>query len=132
MEALLLPIGDDLYAVGLSRAREVLEMTPPKRLPGAAEEVLGAFNLRGEIVPLFDTARLVGVAAEGTPSHIAVVDTAAGPAGLALWGAAEPAELGDQVAETDAPARLGAFRVRERVVVLLDPDQLLAPAGPGG
>jgi len=59
--AVLLPVGADLYAVPMGWVREVVAVPPPTRLVTAPPLVLGLFNLRGQIVPLLDTAALLGL-----------------------------------------------------------------------
>ena len=61
MRALLLPVGNDLYAVDMAVAREVVASPEIQPLPTAPATVVGVFNLRGEIVPVFDTAMLLGL-----------------------------------------------------------------------
>ena len=63
-------------------------------LATAPAVVLGLFNLRGEIVPLFDTAALLGVGHRHAGRFAAVVHTAHGPAALAATGFPQRADLG--------------------------------------
>ena len=58
METVLLPVGDELYAVPMESVREVVADPPITTLATAPPLVFGLFNLRGQIVPLFDTAAL--------------------------------------------------------------------------
>ena len=60
MQALLLPVGDDLYALPMDWVREVVAAPTVTRLVTAPSVVLGLFNLRGQIVALLDTAALLG------------------------------------------------------------------------
>src|SRR4051812_50129992 len=86
MQALLLPVGEDLYALELTTVREVVpdpELTP---LPGAPPALLGVFNLRGEVVPAFDVARLLGLPPAPAADQVTVAETPAGPAGLGSHG----------------------------------------------
>jgi hypothetical protein len=62
-----------------------------------------------------------------------VVQTAYGPAGLAVTGMPEPAELAWLVGPTRARGTVGAYAAGERVAVMLDPLVLLAQLhSPGG
>ena len=84
-QAVLLPVGDDLYAVAAgsgARGRRRSARRPgcrPRRRWCSA-----LFNLRGEIVPLFDTAALLGLGTLIDAPFAVVVETAAGPAGLVV------------------------------------------------
>ena len=126
MRALLLPVGGDAYAVGMQAAREVVEAPEVTPLPTAPASVVGVINLRGEIVPVFDTARLLGLAAS-TPAYAVVVETSLGPAGLTMTGMGESVDLGEPVGVADTPGAMATYAVGDRLVVLLDVETLLAP-----
>ena len=49
------------YAVLLSRVSEVIRDSTPTPVPGAADDLLGIFHLRGNIVPVLDGRRRLGL-----------------------------------------------------------------------
>jgi purine-binding chemotaxis protein CheW len=53
-------VDGDHYALELLRVQEVARVAPIVALRGAAPAVLGAMNLRGRIVPVFDLGRWLG------------------------------------------------------------------------
>jgi len=57
---LRMTVDSDHYAVELLRVQEVTRMAPIVAMRGAANAVLGAMNLRGRIVPVFDLGRWLG------------------------------------------------------------------------
>jgi purine-binding chemotaxis protein CheW len=57
---LRMTVDSDHYAVELLRVQEVTRMSPIVAMRGAAKAVLGAMNLRGRIVPVFDLGRWLG------------------------------------------------------------------------
>jgi purine-binding chemotaxis protein CheW len=128
MRALLIPLGEDLYAIDMTVVREVVAAPRATQLPTGPPNALGVFNLRGEIVPLFDTASMLGLRAAGPAAFAVVIESAMGLAGLAATAAPESAELGTALAATDATATSELYAVGDRVVALLDADSLLAPA----
>lgn len=129
MRALRLRVGADDYAVPMALAREVLAAPEITRLPTAPSSVLGVCNVRGEIIPVFDTGVLLGLGRSSSSfESIAIVETAMGPAGLASGEVGESIELGDPVGDTDGPATLGAFAVGGGLAVLIDVEALLSPA----
>jgi len=132
MHALVFGLGDELFAVDTAVTREVVAAPVISSLPTAPPSVLGLFNLRGEIVPVFDTAGLLGLPDPGPPTFVVVVETELGPAGLATTALGETAVLGESVADVDAPGTVGAFAHGRRVVVLLDVPALLEPARAAG
>jgi purine-binding chemotaxis protein CheW len=132
MHTVLLPVGADVYAVPITSVREVLKAPAVTQLVTAPALVLGLINLRGEIVPLLDTAALVGVGAAGTVAFAAVMHTPHGPAALAVTGFPQRAELGAPCGPSELPGTVGTYRLDQQVVVLLDPAVLLSPERLGG
>ena len=57
---LRMTVDSDHYAVELLRVQEVTRVSPIVAVRGARPAVLGAMNLRGRIVPVFDLGRWLG------------------------------------------------------------------------
>ena len=125
VQALLIPVGDDIYALDASVVREVVTEPIPTRLPTAPAFILGVFNLRGEVVPLFDTATLIGVGRMTSVTFVAVVTTSSGLAGLVVSGLPKVARLDEHLGPSDLRATLGMYVIENRVAVLLDVEALL-------
>ena len=45
---------DEVFALGISQVREVLDFTRITRIPEMPEFMLGVINLRGSVVPVVD------------------------------------------------------------------------------
>ena len=116
MLVLLFPLGPETYALPLNEVREVVAAPVLTRLPTAPAAVSGLVNLRGDVLPVFDTGLLAGSPFREPPTHLMVVDTAAGPAALVAGGLPRIAELGPDA---------GAV-VAGTPVALLDPRALIA------
>lgn len=125
--ALVLPVGQDLYALPLDWVREVVAVPVLTPLVTAPSVVLGLFNLRGQIVPLLDTGALLGTGTTETAELAVVVDCPQGLAGLATTGLPQRHELDAPTGPSELPGTSGQYRVAERVVTLLDPAVLLSP-----
>ena len=141
MRVLLLPVGEGTWCVPLVAVREVLTAPWPSPLPTAKESVLGLFNLRGSVLPLFDTGVLLGFASTCPTStwgaHAAVVEVTGGLAALVTTATPRTAELGPVVSAPEHPAALGTYDVlpldgpdgtpdgSREVAVLLDLERLL-------
>ena len=126
-----MPVGPDWYAIELARVREVVAMALPALLPAAPATLLGVFNLRGDIVPMFDTAALLGIGVAPPPSHVTVVETLLGPAGLAASVFPESVDLGDPLGAAEIAGGVATYAVGTRVATLIDVDVLLTPANIG-
>lgn len=137
MRVLLLPVGEGTWCVPLVAVREVLTAPRTSPLPTAEASVVGLFNLRGSVLPLFDTGVLLGL--ESTSgAHAAVVEVAGVLAALVTSGTPRSAQLGAAVSAPEHPAALGAYDVvplagpdgthdgTREVAVLLDLERLLA------
>lgn len=127
MQALLLPVGADRYALELVAIREVVLAPTVTPLPGAPATVLGVVNLRGEVVPLLDTAALLGTGRLDRPAFAVVTETEAGPAALGADGEPSTAVLDQPVGAAESAVASARFALGDGIVALLDVEALLAP-----
>jgi purine-binding chemotaxis protein CheW len=132
VQTLLLPAGRDLYALPVDWVREVVVAPTLTRLPTSPPVVLGLFNLRGQIVPLLDTAALLGIGMAEPTAFVVVVDCPQGPVGLAATGFPQRAVLAASIGPSELPGTTGLYQVDQRVAALLDPAALLTPERVGG
>jgi purine-binding chemotaxis protein CheW len=128
MRALLIPLGEDLYAIDMLSVREVVAAPRATRLPTGPADALGVFNLRGEIVPLFDTALMLGLRAVSRGAFAVVVESKLGLAGLVATDAPESVELGEPLPAADTTAGSALYAAGDRVVALLQVEALFSPA----
>ena len=107
----MLPVGDEWHAVALPSVREVLAAPAIAPLPDSPRWLAGLVNVRGEILPTIDTGRALG---QGTTeaTHVAVVETAAGPVAVLTTGPPEPAVLGHRQGDGRGPGGGGSLRHR--------------------
>jgi purine-binding chemotaxis protein CheW len=126
VRAVLVQVGTNWFALPIGSLREVVADPPVTPLPTAPPTVRGLVNVRGQIVPLLDTAALLGLGHMAAVPFAAVLDTPLGPAGLAAASMPEPAELTERVGSATTSGAVGAFAAGQRVAVLLDPVALLA------
>src|SRR5690606_15642607 len=85
------------YAFAASFATEVVRLGPITRLPGAPSFLPGVFQHRGEVLPVFDPAALVGERPTDVAGGSRVVLVQSGAYRLAL--AAEAVEGLSQIAD---------------------------------
>jgi purine-binding chemotaxis protein CheW len=132
VQTLLLPVGHDLYALPVEWVHEVVAAPTLTRLATAPPVVLGLFNLRGQIVPLLDTAALLGIGPAEATEFAVVVNCPQGPVGLAATGFPQRAVLETSVGPSELPGTTGLYQVDQRVTALLDPAALLTLERVGG
>ena len=118
--AILMPVGRNWFALPPVALQEVVADPVVTRVPAAPASVRGRFNVRGQIIPL------LGLESPADCPFAVVVQTPGGPAGLAVTGMPEPAELAWLVGPTRARGTVGAYAAGERIAVMLDPPALTA------
>lgn len=125
MQALLLPIGGEGYAVPIGDVREVLVAPLVTALPTAPKCARSLINVRGEVVPLFDTAMLLGLGTLEEVPYAVLVDSGRGIAAFAASGTPTLLTLTDSPNESELPGTRGRYLIDGRAVVVLDPEALL-------
>lgn len=140
---LTLLLGDDLYAIALGTVKDIRGPATPRPLEAVPAYVAGAIDHALGALPLVDLRRRIGLPPrQGVRPPVTVVIERAGVRYAVVADAvAEVVDLGvpDQPPATatpdagpDARADLawlrGAAAAGDRMVLMLDPDQLLAPA----
>lgn len=80
LEVLTFDLGDETLALEAMLVREILDLLPETKVPGAAPLVGSVVNFRGKIIPIADLRLAFGMpAAEATvDSRIVVIETDAG------------------------------------------------------
>jgi purine-binding chemotaxis protein CheW len=127
--ALLLTIGGDTYAVPLDKVREVVPGPTITNLPTAPPVIRGVFNLRGDIVPLYDTGALLGFPVGMAMPYAILVETGQGLAGIAATSMPETIRLRDPVGRAEIDGGTETYMAgAERIVMGLDLNILLNPA----
>lgn len=134
-------VNEGMFAIDASRVQEIIRPRAMTTVPHAPVAILGVINLRGRIVTIFDTARLLnpgeGAADSirpGPENRIIIVNSQGEFVGLMVDSVTEVLEAEAGTAEP-SPANLGTehalvfsevYRVHGRVVALLNTDALLA------
>jgi purine-binding chemotaxis protein CheW len=121
-----LRLGRERYAVPIENVLEVAELGTLSALPGTGPAMLGVRNLRGQVLPVFDLARVLAIAGDAGLPRVVVAEHEGWIAGLAvdevtdvvaLAGAAEPAE---------AESLSGAILEDDQLIGILDIERLFS------
>ena len=132
-------LGDDLYAVPLGAVKEIRGSFPIAPLAGVPPYVIGRLDVPGAAAPVLDLRRRLGIGAPASaaPAVHIVIERAGRSLVLRADAVADVVDLGipDEPAVIDGPdprAHLawlrGVAAAGDRMVLMLDLDQLLAPA----
>jgi purine-binding chemotaxis protein CheW len=66
-------LGEETFAVDVTKAREILDFAPPTRVPQTPGYMLGVINLRGSVVPVVDLRTKFGLAATATTRDTCII-----------------------------------------------------------
>lgn len=77
LEVLTFDIGEEKFALEAIMIREILDLLPETKVPGAAALVGSIVNFRGKIIPIADLRLAFGMSPEepGADSRIVVIET---------------------------------------------------------
>ncbi len=133
-------LGEELFGVEVTRAREILDLTPVTKVPQTPDYLLGVINLRGQVVPVVDLRVKLGLPKQEATrdSCIIVMEVQVDGELLTVGGLAdsvrEVMELRDDAIEP--PPRLGAKlktefiagmgKVDDQFLILLDIDRVFS------
>lgn len=136
-QACTFTLGGHFFGLDVLRVQEVLTEIPTTRVPTAASDVAGLLNLRGQVLLAIDLRQRLALPARapGAPTMTVVIRTDEGPVALLV-------DTIGQVIDTDPkcferpPDTLkgavrdlipGAYKLKDRLLLALDVDRLLAP-----
>lgn len=128
-------LGNESYAVDISIVKEIIQLQTITRVPGAPHSVQGVINLRGSVIPVVDLrkrfnlsevekskdTRIVVITCKGQEVGV-IVDSVAQVLRIPV-DAIEPAE--NVFSEKHVGHLLGIIKLKDRLVILLDMDQIL-------
>lgn len=126
-------LGNEEYALPIQQVQEIIRYTEPRAVSSAEPWVRGVISLRGKIIPVFDLGVRIGVHAEpGEDQKIVIIETEVGTAGVVVDEVEEvlTVEAGqlDEIPGAGSDAIDAIAKIDDRLVVLLNPERLLAGA----
>jgi purine-binding chemotaxis protein CheW len=137
-------ISEEEYGLPVLKVREIIKMMSITKVPQAPQHVRGVINLRGKVIPVIDVRLKFGFASQDYTERtcIIVVDVTL-PAGPVMMGiivdqvsevlsiTAEEIEPTPEFGEhVETNYMKGMAKVKGKVKILLDLDQVLMSHGP--
>jgi purine-binding chemotaxis protein CheW len=125
-------LGEEEYALPITEVHEIIRYTEPRSVASSDPSVRGVISLRGKILPVYDLATRLGLDAHEAVAEakIVIVETADAMAGVIVDDVEEvlTIEAGQLDEAPVAGGRCidGIAKVEDRLVVLLDPDAIVA------
>lgn len=135
MQIVIFSVGADSYAIEALNVQEILRQPTALAIPEAPAHIVGVIHFRGSNIPLVNLRQLLGQG-DGTKGEQAVVLTGGGMSAAFQVDAVEdvlniPNHALDTASATlagSATITKAVVRIKERMLVLLDPARLLARA----
>jgi purine-binding chemotaxis protein CheW len=127
-------LGQEEYGLPITQVQEIIRYSEPRTIPSAYASVRGVINLRGKIIPVCDLKQRLGLpASEGAEGKIVIVESKSGTAGLIVDEVDEVLTVSDEQLEEPPVARgdhvRAVAKVDDRLLILLEPDELLVELG---
>lgn len=125
------------YGLPISQVQEIIRHIEPRTVPGAPHSIQGVINLRSKILPVCHLQQALGLGGAGgegqVDGKIVILESKSGTVGLIVDEVNEVLTVtGEQIDPADSAHGeyvRGIAKVGERLLVLLDPDGLLASLG---
>lgn len=129
-------LGEDFFAMLISNVNEIIRLQKITPVPKAPAFVEGVTNLRGRVIPVIDLRKRFGVAPQVDQhmGRIIVVEQDERLLGMMVDGVDEvltvPASsiepVDEMVVSVDAQFLSGIVRLEDRLIILLDQEQVLS------
>jgi purine-binding chemotaxis protein CheW len=131
-------LGDEDYAVAITKIQEIILMKPITRLPQAPDAIEGLINLRGSVIPVVNLRRRFGLPARNfdDETRTIVVNTHEKTVGCIVDEVTQVMRVtADQVQPVPVSVAAlsrryiaGIARLEDRLLIILDIDKLFDPS----
>jgi purine-binding chemotaxis protein CheW len=125
-------LGSEEYALPIGAVHEIIRFTEPRTVASDDAWIRGVIGLRGKIIPIFDLAARMQVAAGETEGKIVIVETGTGQVGVMVDEVEEvltvTSEQLEDVPTADADTIEAIAKIDDRLVILLNPEGLFGRA----
>jgi purine-binding chemotaxis protein CheW len=125
MRVLVLRVNADYYAVPMEIVHQVLRHPQATTVPLAPAGLLGVLNVRGEIVPFFDTGALTGSGVIRNPPFAVLLSGDKDMMALATLELPTTAEFDEPVAPGVRPGEVGVYSQGDRLITLVNIEELV-------
>jgi purine-binding chemotaxis protein CheW len=127
-----LRIGAEVYALPVEHVLEVAELGEVAPVPGSPPEILGVRNLRGQILPIVDLAKVFGVSSSSTAQRLLVAEARGHRAGFAVDEVSDIGTLTGEVEESESELLAGACLAGDELVGIVDIARVFESLEPEG
>jgi purine-binding chemotaxis protein CheW len=135
-QVIVLDVADESYGMPVQRVREIIRVPPITRVPNGPAFLEGVINLRGQVIPVLDLRKHLGVQATEHTRRSRVVVGELGDYTVGMVVDAVSQVVMVPTSNVEPPPSLvasaengqvrGVARLGDRLVLLLDPDRVLS------
>lgn len=134
VQVIAFKLGREEYAVDITSVQEIIMPQNKTKIPKSPEFVEGVINLRGNIIPVIDGRKRFGLELqkESSETRIMVLELESSTIGLTVDSVSEVIHLPTKDvqaspvnADNNTDFILGIGKFRDRLIILLDPDNFL-------
>ena len=125
-----LRLATEAYAVPVANVVEIASLGDLAAVPGARPEILGVRNLRGQILPVIDLARILGLNAPASPRQLLVAESGSIQAGLAIDEVSHVRELPDPTEGAESDFLLGTLIHEGLLLAVIDVPRIFSSLQP--
>ena len=120
-------LGREQYGLPIEHVREIVRYAEPRPVASDVPWMRGVISLRGRLVPVHDLATRLGVEADrGEAAKLVIVDIGEEPVGVLVDDVVEVLQVEEARLEPVPSGEGRIARVGERLVLLLDGEELAA------
>lgn len=117
-------IGSERFAIEAAVVRRIVPLPPLTKLPGTPPYALGIANVRGQLIPVFDLVRLLGIPPTGETTQLVVLGRDAFDFGILAGAVTEMVSIA-AVPRGDARSARSILRVLSDGCSLIDGPALI-------
>ncbi|CAJ0868452.1 chemotaxis protein [Ralstonia flatus] len=129
----------EMFGINVFKVREIMVMPPVTHVADAGAHILGAVNVRGQIIPVIDLASVIGTR-NGNANILLITEYARSTQGFAVeevdeivrleWSQIFPAEASVGSSNITSLARLDGNADNSRLAQVIDVEQILVDVFP--
>jgi purine-binding chemotaxis protein CheW len=120
-------VGKEHYALPVENVLEIAELGEISPVPGSGSAILGVRNLRGQVLPVFELAAILGLDSQTRPVKLVVAEADGRRAGLAIDEVTDVRSLSELSSnDPDSAFLTGSVIEGDQLVGLIDVGPLFA------
>ena len=134
LQLVVFRIGNEEYGIDITKVREIIKLTEITRIPNSPPFIEGVINLRGNITTVMDLRKRLGAEPENTEqTRIMIVELSdSTTVGMIVDAVTEVLRIPKEnvesslsVASEDSNYIVGVGKVGDRLLILINADELL-------